>query len=87
MNIITWLVVGGLIGWAASAVMRTREGMLLNVVVGVVGAAIGGWFLSPLAGVSTINQSNFSAASLIVSFLGAIILLSIVNLVRRGAPR
>jgi uncharacterized membrane protein YeaQ/YmgE (transglycosylase-associated protein family) len=87
MNIITWLVVGGLIGWAASAVMRTREGMLLNVVVGVIGAAIGGWFLSPLAGVSTINQSNFSAASLIVSFLGAIILLSIVNLVRRGAPR
>jgi uncharacterized membrane protein YeaQ/YmgE (transglycosylase-associated protein family) len=87
MNIITWLVVGGLIGWAASAVMRTREGMLLNVVVGVIGAAIGGWFLSPLAGVSTINQSNFSAASLIVSFLGAIILLAIVNLVRRGAPR
>ena len=47
--------------------MRTREGMLLNVVVGIVGAALGGWFLSPLAGVSTISQSNFSAASLIVS--------------------
>ena len=87
MNIIIWLVVGGLIGWAASAVMRTQEGMLLNVTVGIVGAALGGWFLSPLAGVSTINQSNFSAASLVVSFLGAIILLAIVNLVRRGAPR
>jgi uncharacterized membrane protein YeaQ/YmgE (transglycosylase-associated protein family) len=87
MNIIIWLVVGGVIGWAASAVMRTQEGLLLNVVVGIVGAALGGWFLSPLVGVSTINQSNFSAASLIVSFLGAIALLAIVNLVRRGAAR
>ena len=67
--------------------MRTQEGLLLNVVVGIVGAALSGWFLSPLVGVSTINQSNFSAASLVVSFLGAVILLVIVNLVRRGAPR
>jgi uncharacterized membrane protein YeaQ/YmgE (transglycosylase-associated protein family) len=87
MNIIIWLVVGGVIGWAASAVMRKPEGLLLNVVVGIVGAALGGWFLSPLVGVSTINQSNFSAASLVVSFLGAIVLLAIVNRVRRGAAR
>jgi uncharacterized membrane protein YeaQ/YmgE (transglycosylase-associated protein family) len=87
MNVIIWLVVGGLIGWAASTLMRTREGILLNVVVGIVGAALGGWFLSPLAGVSTINQNNFSAPSLLVSFLGAVILLLIVNLVRRGAAR
>ncbi|HWX28858.1 MAG TPA: GlsB/YeaQ/YmgE family stress response membrane protein [Steroidobacteraceae bacterium] len=87
MNIVMWLLVGGLIGWAASTVMRTQESLLLNVVVGIVGAALGGWFLSPLVGVSTINQSNFSAASLVVSFLGAIILLAIVNLARRGAPR
>jgi uncharacterized membrane protein YeaQ/YmgE (transglycosylase-associated protein family) len=87
MNIIIWLVVGGLIGWAASTVMRTQEGMLLNVVVGIVGAALGGWFLSPLVGVSTINQNNFSVPSLLVSFLGAAILLAVVNLVRRGVPR
>jgi uncharacterized membrane protein YeaQ/YmgE (transglycosylase-associated protein family) len=87
MNIIIWLVVGALIGWAASSLMRTREGILLNVVIGIVGAALGGWFLSPLVGVSTINQSNFSVPSLLVSFLGAVILLVIVNLVRRGAPR
>jgi uncharacterized membrane protein YeaQ/YmgE (transglycosylase-associated protein family) len=87
MNIIIWLVVGGLIGWAASTFMRTREGILLNVVVGIVGAALGGWFLSPLVGVSTINQSNFSVPSLLVSFLGAVILLVIVSLVRRGVPR
>ena len=87
MNIIIWLVVGGLIGWTASTFMRTREGILVNVVIGIVGAALGGWFLSPLVGVSTINQSNFSAPSLLVSLLGAVILLVIVNLVRRGAPR
>ena len=87
MNIIIWLVVGGLIGWAASAAMRTQESILLNVVVGIVGAALGGWFLSPLVGVSTINQGNFSLGGLLVSFLGAVVLLFIVNLVRRGAPR
>ena len=89
MNIIIWLVVGGLIGWVASMVMRTngQQGMLLNVVVGVVGAVLAGWFLSPLLGVSTINQNNFSIPSLFVSLLGAVILLAIVNLIRRGAVR
>jgi uncharacterized membrane protein YeaQ/YmgE (transglycosylase-associated protein family) len=87
MDIIIWLVVGGLVGWAASAVMRTQEGILINVGVGIVGAALGGWFLSPLVGQSTINQGNFSVAALLVSLLGAVILLAIVNLVRRGAPR
>ena len=87
MNIILWLVVGGLIGWAASAIMRTREGIALNVVVGIVGAALAGWLLTPLVGVSTINQSNFSAASLLVSLLGAVLLLLVVNWVRPAAPR
>jgi len=84
MNILIWLVVGGLIGWAASVVMRMRESMLLNVIVGIVGAVLGGWFLSPFVGVSTINQGNFSAPGLIVSFLGAVILLLIVNFVSRS---
>ena len=89
MNIIIWLIVGGLIGWVASMIMRTdaRQGILLNIVVGIVGAFLGGWFLSPLLGVSTINQSNFSIPSLVVSLVGAVALLGIVNLVRRGAVR
>jgi uncharacterized membrane protein YeaQ/YmgE (transglycosylase-associated protein family) len=89
MNIIIWLVVGGLIGWVASMIMRTnrRQGILLNVVVGIVGAVLGGWFLSPLFGASTINQNNFSVPSLFVSLLGAVALLAIVNLFRRGALR
>jgi uncharacterized membrane protein YeaQ/YmgE (transglycosylase-associated protein family) len=89
MNIIIWLIVGGLIGWIASMLMRTDEGqgIFLTVVVGIVGAVLGGWFLSPLLGVSTINQGDFSIAGLVVSLVGAVALLGIVNLVRRGAAR
>ena len=89
INFILWLVVGGVIGWLASIVMKTdaQQGIVLNVVVGIVGAAIGGWFLAPLLGTGTINQDNLSISSLVVSLLGAIILLAIVNLVRRGTAR
>jgi uncharacterized membrane protein YeaQ/YmgE (transglycosylase-associated protein family) len=87
VNIVLWLVVGGLIGWVASAIMRTREGLALNVVIGIVGAVLAGWLVSPLVGVSTVNQGNFSAASLLVSLLGAVLLLVIVNWARRAAVR
>ncbi len=89
MNFIIWLVVGGLIGWVASMIMRTdaQQGVILNVVVGIVGALLGGWFLAPMFGTGTINQNDFSIAGLGVSLLGAVILLAIVNLVRRGSPR
>jgi uncharacterized membrane protein YeaQ/YmgE (transglycosylase-associated protein family) len=89
MNLIVWLFVGGVIGWLASMVMRTdaRQGVVLNVVVGIVGALLGGWLLSPLLGAGTINQDDFSLISLLVSFGGAIILLLAVNLLRIGRPR
>ena len=84
MNILIWLVVGGLIGWVASKVMNTdgQQGIVLNVVVGIVGALIGGWVLSPVLGISTINQNNFSIPSLVVSLLGAVALLVVVKFVR-----
>jgi uncharacterized membrane protein YeaQ/YmgE (transglycosylase-associated protein family) len=89
MNLIIWLIVGGVIGWLASILMKTdgQQGLFLNVVVGIVGAMLGGWFLSPLVGVGTINQGNFSLPALGVSFVGAAVLLAIVNLFRRGATR
>ena len=89
MNIIIWLVVGGLIGWVASMIMRTdgQQGIVLNVVVGIVGAMLAGWFISPMVGAGTINDGAFSVGALLVSLLGAVILLAIVNLFRRGAPR
>jgi uncharacterized membrane protein YeaQ/YmgE (transglycosylase-associated protein family) len=89
MNLIIWLVVGGVIGWIASLMMKTdgQQGIFLNVIVGVVGAILAGWFISPLVGVGTINQDNFSLPSLLVSLVGAILLLAIVNLIRRGTAR
>jgi uncharacterized membrane protein YeaQ/YmgE (transglycosylase-associated protein family) len=84
MNILAWIVVGGLIGWLASKIMNTdaQQGIVLNVVVGIVGALIGGWALSPMLGISTINQNNFSIPSLVVSLAGAVVLLGIVKVLR-----
>jgi uncharacterized membrane protein YeaQ/YmgE (transglycosylase-associated protein family) len=84
-----WLVVGGIVGWIASKIMSTdaQQGILLNIVVGIVGAVLAGWLISPLVGESTINQGNFSLGGLVISLLGAVVLLAIVNLFRRGRVR
>ena len=89
MNFIIWLIVGGLIGWVASMIMKTdaQQGMILNVVVGIVGSMLGGWLIAPLLGTGTINQNDFSLMGLLSSLIGAVILLAIVNLVRRGNVR
>lgn len=89
VNFAMLLFMGGLIGWIASLLMQTdvRQGLLLNVVTGIVGAAIAGIFISPVLGMATIKQGVFSAGALLVSLLGAVFLLAIVNLLRRGRPR
>ena len=89
MNFIIWLVVGGVIGWLASIIMKTnaQQGLILNVIVGIVGSLLGGWLISPLIGAGTINQSDFSIAGLFVSLVGAVLLLAIINLFRSGKAR
>jgi uncharacterized membrane protein YeaQ/YmgE (transglycosylase-associated protein family) len=89
MNLIIWLVVGGIVGWLASMIMRTdaQQGIFLNVIVGIVGALIAGFVLTPMLGRGTINSGDFSLMGLGLSLVGAIILLAIVNLMRRGAVR
>ena len=89
MNLILWIIIGGILGWIASLVMRTdaQQGLFLNIVVGIIGALVAGFVLTPLFGIGTINQNNFSLPALLVSLLGAIILLAIVNLFRRGTVR
>jgi uncharacterized membrane protein YeaQ/YmgE (transglycosylase-associated protein family) len=89
INFIVWIILGGIIGWIASMIMHTdsQQGPILNIVVGIIGALLAGFVLSPLFGISTINQNNFSVPSLLVSLLGAVILLAIVNMFRRGAVR
>ena len=86
MNLIIWLVVGGLVGWVASLIMKTdgQQGLILNVVVGIIGAAAAGWQISPLVGVGTINQDQFSIGALVVSLLGALLLLAVFKLFRRS---
>ena len=89
MGLIILLVVGGVLGWLASIVMRTdgQQGIILNVVVGIVGALLAGFVVTPLIGGAPITSGALDARSLLVSFLGAVILLAIVNLFRRGAVR
>lgn len=85
MGIILWLIVGGVIGWIASMIMRTdaQQGILLNIVVGIVGAFVGGLIFSG----GSINNAGLSLHSFLVSLAGAVILLAIVNLFRRGRVR
>ena len=89
MNFILWLIIGGILGWIASIIMHTnaQQGIVLNIVVGIIGAMVAGFLLTPLFGIGTINQSHLSLPALLVSLLGAIILLAIVNLFRRGSVR
>jgi uncharacterized membrane protein YeaQ/YmgE (transglycosylase-associated protein family) len=84
MGLIVWLVIGGVVGWLASIVMRTdaQQGIFLNVIVGIVGAFIGGLLFG-----GSINNGAITPMTFLVSLLGAIVLLAIVNLVRRGAVR
>jgi uncharacterized membrane protein YeaQ/YmgE (transglycosylase-associated protein family) len=80
------LIIGGILGWLASIIMHTKaqQGIVLNIIVGIVDALLAGLLLKPLFGIGTINQSNFSLPAQLISLLGAVILLAIVNLVRCG---
>jgi uncharacterized membrane protein YeaQ/YmgE (transglycosylase-associated protein family) len=89
MNLIIALIIGGIIGWLASIVMRTdaQQGILLNVVVGIIGSLLGGFLLGPLLGGGNLLSGDLDIMTLVVALLGAIILLAIVNMFRRGRPR
>lgn len=89
MTLLLILLVGGVIGWLASILMRTdaQQGVFLNVVVGVVGALIAGLIITPLIGGAPITSGAFDIMWLFASFLGAVVLLAIVNLFRRGSIR
>jgi uncharacterized membrane protein YeaQ/YmgE (transglycosylase-associated protein family) len=86
VSFIIWLIVGGLLGWLASSIMRTdaRGGATLNVVAGLIGSALGAWFIAPLVGGAGIDRAHFTATGLMSSLLGAVILLALVRLLRRG---
>lgn len=85
MNLIIYLIVGAIVGYIASRIMGTnsQQGPLLDVVVGILGAFLAGYFISPLVGVGTINDA-ITLPTLLVSLLGSIVLIWIVKLVRRA---
>ncbi len=88
MGMIAWLIFGGLAGWLASIIMRTdaQQGLLMNIIVGIVGAFIGGFLFSLIGGGSN-TYNSFSLGSFLVAVIGAVVLLGIVNFFRRGAVR
>ena len=85
MGLIIWLIIGGVIGWLASIIMRTdaQQVIFLNIIVGIVGAFIGGLLFTG----GSINNQPLTIYSFLVSLVGAVVLLAIVNLVRRGRVR
>lgn len=87
INFLIWIIVGAVIGWVASMIMKTnsRQGLIADIIVGIVGAFLAGIFLSPLFNISTINEGNFSIPALLVSLGGAILLLAISKLFRNVA--
>ncbi len=89
MTIIYIIIVGGVLGWLASIMMRTdaEQGIFLNIIVGIVGAVLAGFIIFPLVGAPPITSGAFSLAALLVSLAGAVALLAIINLLRRGRPR
>jgi len=83
MNILIYLIVAAVIGWVASIIMKDRKSLLINIVVAILGAFLAGWFISPLLGVGTINDA-ITLPTMLVTLLGAIILIGLVRLIRRG---
>ena len=89
MTFIAIIIVGGILGWLASMLMRTnaQQGLFLNIIVGIIGAVIAGWFLTPLIGGAPITSGAFDLRSPLVSLLGPVLLLAVVNLIYRGKLR
>ena len=91
MGLILALIIGGIIGWLASIVMRTnaQQGILLNIVVGIVGSLLGSFLLGGFFGAdgTLLSGSALDGGTLLAAFVGAVLLLAIVNLYRRGAVR
>jgi len=82
MNILIYLVAAAVIGWVASEIMRDRANLVVNIIVGIVGAFLAGYFLSPLFHIGTINDA-INIPTMLVTLLGAVIVIAIVHLLRR----
>ena len=87
MNFLMWLAVGAIVGRVASSFIGTREDVILDIIVGIVGAVVAGLVVTPLLGISTINQNPFNFPAMLVSGGGAVTLLSVINIFRQRGHR
>jgi uncharacterized membrane protein YeaQ/YmgE (transglycosylase-associated protein family)/uncharacterized protein YjbJ (UPF0337 family) len=86
MNYIIWLIAGAGLGWLTTIIIRNRRmALLFNVVVGMVGAFLAGFLLVPMFHLKTSSQGVFSLPALLVSLIGAVILLAVINFFRRDS--
>ncbi len=83
MGIILWIIFGGIVGWIASLIMGTdsQQGLLLNVVIGIVGAVVGGWLMSSFG---ETGISGFNVYSFVVALIGAVIMITLVKVLKRA---
>jgi uncharacterized membrane protein YeaQ/YmgE (transglycosylase-associated protein family) len=85
INFIVWLIAGAVVGWVARQIMHNQSGLLLNILLGIVGAFVAGLVVTPLLGIATINQNDFSLPALLVSLAGAVVVLFVLGMFRRSA--
>lgn len=85
MNLIIYLIAGAIVGYIASRIMRTnsQQGLLLDIVVGIIGAFLAGYFISPLLGIGTINDA-ITLPTMLVTLLGSVVLLWLYKMIRRS---
>lgn len=83
-DIVAWLIIGGLAGWIASKIMKTDKdmGIVANIIVGVVGALVGGWLSRVLFGIQ-VDPNGFSIGSILVAIIGSVLLLAMIKFVKR----
>ena len=86
MGILGWIILGGLAGWVASLIMKTdgSQGILMNIIVGIVGAIIGGWIISLIGQSDVMAFMAFDLRSFLVALLGAVVLIWIMKLLKRS---
>jgi uncharacterized membrane protein YeaQ/YmgE (transglycosylase-associated protein family) len=81
MGIIIWIIFGAIVGWIASLIMGTNEGLILDIIIGIVGAVVGGWLMSFFG---KVGVTGFNLYSFLVAIIGAVVLITIIKTLRRA---
>lgn len=83
INFIVWIIVGAIAGWLAGIVMKSRQGLITNIILGIVGSFVGGFVLTLVPGTQAV-ESGFSIGHILTATVGAIIIIAVVRFIRRA---